>query len=133
MLCSLLCYHKRMTVVLRSLLLWLVLLAVPFQGYAAAAMPCAPAIAAAAQAATHDHAAMLASQHASPHETDQAAHHGGKCGNAAACCSAAALAPPLPSVAAPPPHGSAAIPFTAGLPATVHLAQPERPPQATRA
>lgn len=122
-----------MTVVLRSLLLWLMLLAVPFQGYAAAAMPCAPAITAAAHAATHDHAAMLASQHASAHEAGKPAHHGGKCGNAAACCSAAALAPPLPSVAAPLPDGSAAIPFAADWHASVHLAQPERPPQVPRA
>lgn len=121
-----------MTVVLRSLLLWLMLLAVPFQGYAAAAMPCAPAIAAAQQAATHDHAAMLASQQASAHESGKAVHDGSKCGKAAACCSAAALAPPLPSVAAPLPDGSAAIPFTADWQATVHLAQPERPPQARR-
>lgn len=87
---------------LRAILLWLMMLAVPFQGYAAAAMAfCAPDAAEATAGAAHDHAqhdhgSMHADAHqmhgddAADHHADQGTHddHANamhKCGNCAAC------------------------------------------------
>jgi cytochrome c553 len=54
---------------LRAILLWLMMLAVPFQGYAAAAMAfCAPASAHSSLAVVHDH-------HGHDHGTPDAEHH----------------------------------------------------------
>ncbi|SEO08084.1 hypothetical protein SAMN05428959_104552 [Duganella sp. CF517] len=125
----------------RTLIVWLMLLALPYQGYAAAAMmPCAPAAPAAAghmamPDGPHDHAAMMAamqdrSQQASPDQPDHAGHsHGGiKCGGAACCVAGAPFmaqtiaVPVLPAV-------SSAIPFYSEFPRAVDLAHPERPPQ----
>lgn len=141
--------------VCRSLLLWLVLLAIPFQGVASAGMllcAMAPAVDA-PMAARHDHAAMLAAArtvhgdmphdagHAAAGKTGQEIDHGmgqdgghaghgaSKCGTPGACCVGVALAPTIiagvPALAAP----SLAIPFRASRPAAVDLAHPERPPQ----
>jgi hypothetical protein len=91
---------------LRAVLLLLMMLAVPFQGYAAVAMVFCAASPVELQAgfeherASDDHAA---SQHAHAHEVgDQAAHHhdqddqgaSHKCGNCAAC-HAVGMAPTL--------------------------------------
>ena len=127
---------------LRTFIVWLLLLALPYQGYASAAMmlclPAAPASAAghaAMPAGPHDHAAMMAAmqdqqQEASPDQSGHAGHsHGGiKCGGAACCVAgapfmAAAIAVPvLPAV-------SSAIPFHSEFLRAVDLAHPERPPQ----
>jgi hypothetical protein len=91
---------------LRAILLWLLMLAVPFQGYAAVAMAfCAPAPVGLQAGRGHDHAAHdhAASQDAHEHEAgdpaarhqdhdDQGASH--KCGNCAAC-HAVGMAPTL--------------------------------------
>jgi hypothetical protein len=182
-----------MTALFRSFIVWLMLLALPFQGYAAASMmlcaPAAPAPLMEMDQPGHDHAAMMAALHAghgyhgaasamqpaaapgddvaalpaqlghaaqdaatqgdqpaaSAAQVDggaQHAMHGGnaaksahggiKCGGAAACCAGVALAPDctlaLPALASP----SAPVSFYAGTIPAVHLAHPERPPQAAR-
>ncbi|MGV7207403.1 hypothetical protein ACLB1G_06075 [Oxalobacteraceae bacterium A2-2] len=164
-----------MTALFRSFIVWLMLLALPFQGYAAASMmlcaPAAPAPLMEMGQPGHDHAAMMAAmhgdharayaaqpgdggQHAAAHgdhvgvsaaQVDggaQLAMHGGhaaktahgaiKCGGAAACCVGAALAPDcalaLPALALP----SAPVSFYSDTIPAVHLAHPERPPQAAR-
>jgi len=134
----------------RSLLLWLLVLALPFQGFASARMlACAP-VAAPAQAA-HDHQAMMLAMQGKPHDhaamlramAGQAAHtahdgHDGhhesaKPGSCAACCIGAAMAPiVLPSLALLPP-ASTSIPFRAGHVPSVDPVLPERPPRTTLA
>ena len=127
----------------RTLIVWLMMLALPYQGYASASMmlcaPAAPAASAAGYTAMpagpHDHAAMMAAmqdqQHeASPGQSGHAGHsHGGiKCGGAACCVAGAPFmaqtiaVPVLPAV-------SSAIPFYSQFPRVVDLAHPERPPQ----
>ena len=130
-------------ILFRTLIVWLMLLALPYQGYVSAAMmPCAPAAPVASATAhkampagPHDHAAMMAAmqdqnQEVSPDQSAHAGHsHGGiKCGGAACCVAGApfmaqAIAVPvLPAV-------SSAIPFHSEFPRAVDLAHPERPPQ----
>lgn len=135
-----------MNSILRTLIVWLVLLAVPFPGFASAAMSgCAAGHASRSLAAPasqdhdahaghleamqaeHDHAAMMAGMH----DADGDAQHGvGKCSACSACSIGAAIVPaPLPALAihAPPAW---TIPFTTGRVPSVHLALPERPPRA---
>jgi hypothetical protein len=127
--------------VLRTMLLWLLLLALPFQGIAQAATLCAPA-APVPVAAPHDHAAMMRGHTALAHDHAAMAdaapahdHHDGgghtpaKCGKAAACCLGAALAPFIAAPPALPPPPSEAIPFRAAAPLPVHLAALDRPPK----
>jgi hypothetical protein len=121
--------------VLRTLFVWLLLLALPFQGVAAARM--LPAVGT-AQAGTSAQAATVAQSchgtHASPHTAapahTQAAddHHDKHRGACADCCVVVALtpAPLVPPACAPP---SCAIPFRAGHVASVDPALPERPPR----
>jgi hypothetical protein len=95
-----------MTVLLRSFIVWLMLLALPYQGYASAAMMlCAPVPATAAKSAQsaasaqyhmgmpagpHDHAVMLAAMrdasHVGSHDAsdDAAQHHAATSGDTAA-------------------------------------------------
>jgi len=99
--------------VLKSLLLVLLLLALPLQGMAAAARLHCSTPAHCAQAADHGQ------QHASHSTAD------------AGCCSApAAIAPALALPAALPRMLTEAIPFTPGHVPNVTRAPPERPPQA---
>jgi hypothetical protein len=141
-----------MKALLRTLLLWFLLAAVPFGGFASATMlRCGPASVPAAAPdgrhamhgearqdhaaamlgarhgeAPHDHAAMLAAQHGG-----DAGHHAGhaKCASTGACCIGAPLAPALP--AAPPLQDGrcATVPFVPAEPAAVDLAGLERPPK----
>ena len=129
--------------IVRYLLVWLMLLALPFQGIASAAMlSCVqgamqhPAPAAAMTAMQHD--AAMGEGHCHEQEpvlSAPASHHGdahghdGRCSACADCCIGAALAPaPAPAVAAPDAraifHHAAA-----GHLAAVDLALPERPPR----
>jgi hypothetical protein len=130
-----------MTVLLRSLIVWLMLLALPYQGYASATMMLCVASTPAADSAghaampsgPHDHAAMMATQ---AREVDKSspggAHHGVKCGGTACCAAAAPLAtlsvdePALPLV-------TVSVPFYSDFLPAVDLAHPDRPPQDTRA
>lgn len=130
-----------MTVLLRSLIVWLMLLALPYQGYASATMMLciAPATAAAGSSThaampsgPHDHAAMMAAQAQQHGDDGHSTHNGTKCGGTA-CCAAAApvliFAVDVPS----PLLVSAAIPFYSDFLPAVDLAHPERPPQGLHA
>jgi hypothetical protein len=117
--------------VLRSLFVWLLMLALPVQGLAAARMlpsASAPAAMTAAHLAApaahhcHDMPAATAAKAAGGDHRDK--HHGACPG----CCVAVALtsAPLVPPAFAPP---SFAIPFRAGHVASVDPVLPERPPR----
>jgi hypothetical protein len=115
--------------VLRSLFVWLLLLALPVQGVAAAArmLPHATVTTAthAAPAAQHCHdmaPVADAGKSGDAHHPDK--HHGA----CADCCIAAAPVPAtvVPPACAPP---SVAIPFRAGHVPSVDLSLPERPPR----
>jgi hypothetical protein len=125
-----------MNVLFRSLIIWLMLLALPYQGYASAQMMLCvvPAQASAMPAGPHDHAAMLAAQnqqnqHAQHQSSDDSSskHTNMKC-SGSACCAAAApiLALELPAAVVP---AAIAVAFYSGFLPAVDLAHPERPPQ----
>ena len=130
-----------MTVLLRTFIVWLMLLALPYQGYASAAMMlCAPVSSSVGHtemsmpAGPHDHAAMMASmevhQHDASSDTGHSGHaHGGvKCGGAACCVAGApmmTLAIAVPTL----PAASSDVPFYSEVLHAVDLAHPERPPQ----
>lgn len=134
-----------MNTLLRSLIVWLLMLALPWQGMAAAAMVgCAPApVPAVSMRAMHDAArppchegkAMQDSarqQSEQPEQPEQkgGTHHGSaaKCAACAACGIAAVLPAAFsPFSSAPPPRLQALVAERV-LP-TVHLDQPERPPR----
>jgi hypothetical protein len=118
--------------VLRSLFVWLLLLALPVQGVAAAARmlphaatPAAMAAAHAAPAVQHCHDAAPAADAAKAAGNHHPDKHHGACAD---CCIAAAPvpAPVVPPACAPP---SVAIPFRAGHVPTVDPTLPERPPR----
>ena len=130
--------------VLKSLIVWILLLAVPFQGFASATMlmcaPMQPASPAAAFAAPHDHHAMLAAQaaghvrhaataHAGSKDQPPAGHHAnGKCNSCAACCTGAPI-PPSYAIRVPVAiQNCAVVPFDSDFVPAVDLAFPERPP-----
>lgn len=129
----------------RILIVWLVLLAVPFAGFASAATSCCPPGSTHtmphAQAAMqhHDGARHLAcAQHQACDDQhgqqDHSGKHNAKCANCAACSTAAMLAPlAFAPPAVMPPPSSHAIAFDAGHVPTVDLAHPERPPRFARA
>jgi hypothetical protein len=130
----------------RSLLVWLLLLALPFQGFAAAGMLArgpsmsmsmhepadahAAAPMAKAMAAHGAHCAAHAQPAGQQHDAPlQDGHHGGKAGACADCCAGAAMAPAvLPALVLAPPH-FISIPFRAGHVPSVDPALPERPPR----
>jgi len=139
-----------MTVFLRSLIVYCMLLALPYQGYAAAAMmACLPSPATATAAADahmvmpagpHDHAAMMAALHQANAEhaaqtSDNVYSHAGhthgsaKCGGSACCVAGAPVLADLLSVPVLPAVSNAVAFYAEYLPA-VDLAHPERPPQA---
>lgn len=113
-----------MKTVMRSLIAWLLLLALPFQGLAAARMlpsVSAPAVTHATPVAKHCHATAAAKADVSDHQHE----HRSVCGD---CCIVVALVPvPLVPPAFPPP--SIAIPFRAGHLASVDPPLLERPPR----
>jgi hypothetical protein len=120
---------------LRTVLVWLLLLALPYQGFASASMLCVPsAPAAPLMDGQHDHAAMM-HEHAAMADTpahshsDGSAHSPARCGGVAACCIGAALAPHIVLPPSLPPPPSELIPFHAVTPAPVDLAVPDRPPK----
>lgn len=125
---------------LKSLIVWLMLVAIPFQGFASASMlTCAP-MQAAPVAMTPEHCAEMAAMHgdmdndmasdAAPDQPSSHAHAGGKCSTCASCCFSAAMAPSVPLVHIPADMPELAdFPFDAGHVAIVDLALPERPPK----
>jgi hypothetical protein len=141
-------------ILLKSLIVWLMLVTVPFQGFASATMLfCAPLQApavvttvAGVPAAAHVHHAVLMDQgaqhhhdaasnpHANHHGTSAEAaasqHDGSKCNSCASCCFGASMPPSQASRIPVETQHSAAIPFQSGAVPTVDLDFPERPPQA---
>ena len=113
-----------MKTVMRALIVWLLLLALPFQGVAAARMLPSVSTPAVAHATSlvkrcHDTAAAKAA------DGDHRHKHRSVCGD---CCIVVALVPvPLVPPAFPPP--SIAIPFRAGHLASVDPPLLERPPR----
>jgi hypothetical protein len=124
---------------LRSLIVWLLMLALPWQGMAAAAMVgCGPApLPPVSMHAAHDaarppcHEGMVMHDSAVQQQEQpgqkNGTHHGGaaKC---AACGIAAMLPAAFPPFAPAPPPSLSALPAERVLP-SVHLDQPERPPR----
>lgn len=107
----------------RTLLVWFVLLALPFQGYAAAAMACAHGFNPVAQPAQASPPC-----HGAAHDEDAQPVHE-KCGNCAACSVGAAIAPALPDTAAPAcPRGPCPSTPVAPL-AAFNPDLPDRPPR----
>jgi hypothetical protein len=117
---------------LRILIVWLALLAVPFQGFAAAAaLGCAHS--APAHGMQHDVAAPQHGHACHHHDATKTQQHDGKCSNCAACCAGAAIAPPVMSIAGPAGESTHqtiadALPVPSADPD-----HPERPPRFTRA
>ncbi len=111
-----------------TLLIWLMLLAIPVQGFASATMlMCAP-VANSASVGPHDHAAMLTAQ--SVDEPATSGHHtAAKCSACAAFCLGVAMMSSTPTVLPlldlPSSHTAASTPLLA----SVTPAHPERPPQ----
>lgn len=113
---------------IRVIVLWLMLAALPFQGFASAGMLLRGAAKPVAQAG-HDHAAM--------HSSGQ--HHDGHCGGGSHggamgdCCVGAALAYSPPQ-AAPQPQRAQRLRLPEAVPPLpVDLALPKRPPRAALA
>ena len=138
----------RVKTLLKSLIVWLMLLAIPFQGFASATMlvcapmESAPQLAAMAQAPAamhHGDAAVSGHQHHGADATEAAAadeaaaqhHAGGKCNSCATCCFGAIMAPSAASRIPPEVQHFAFLSFAADRIASVDLAHPERPPQAS--
>lgn len=123
-----------MNAIVKAFFVWLMLLAVPFQGFAAAsALLCAPLPA----AAVHDMAKPAAAQHGAKAAVTEScavahAHHhaDGKCGACANCCTGAAITPSFVPALPVHPARLASIPMAAHRLASVDLALPERPPRA---
>ena len=121
-----------MTVLLRSFVVWLMLLALPYQGYASAQMLLCVVPAPVSTHAMvmpdgpHDHAAMLKAAH--QHDGDKSSSHSSMKCSGSACCAAAAPVLALTLPAPVLPALSAAVVYTDFLPA-VDLTHPERPPQ----
>jgi hypothetical protein len=128
--------------ILKALIVWITLLALPLEGIASATMcVCAP-YAVAHQRAHHDHdhasmaedAAPAAAAHASPsaHADHHPAqhHHCAKCAACAACGSCMSMAPACLTVLPVPASTSVTVPFDQHALSSVDLALPERPPRA---
>ena len=113
-----------MKTVMRSLIVWLLLLALPFQGLAAARM--LPSVS--APAVTHAVSIVKSCHDVAAAKVDDGDHrheHRSACGD---CCIVVAPVPvPLVPPASAPP--SIAIPFRAAPLASVDPPLPERPPR----
>jgi hypothetical protein len=123
---------------LRLLLVCFLMLALPFQAFAAASMRLPVAPAQVAEPAPEAQAAQLPPCHqqmqkavsaAKPvHDAHAGQHAKGKCGSCTACNVGAAMMPGLPAALALPPPSAASIPFRAGHLPSVDPVLPERPP-----
>ena len=129
-------------------LVWLLLLAVPFQGFASASMlSCAPsagltpstmvlssagnesAMVTDDGAALSDHCRAMAAQHHDGSKSGVGHAAGNKCGSCAGCHVGAALASPDANRIAVETPQFSSIPFAPGFVAAVFLDRTERPPQ----
>jgi hypothetical protein len=126
---------------LKVLIVWMTLLAVPLQGFASATMSfCAPPAAAARHG--HDHASMADASgpaahagHAGPEmqagHHPPAHHHSGKCAACATCGSCVSMAPSFPALLpASASPSSIYVSFDQRILPSADLALPERPPRA---
>ena len=93
-----------MNTLLKTLIVWLMLVAIPFQGFATAGMPTCASMQAAPVAVTpehcHDMASAMPADDGADH-TSSLHHTGGKCSSCASCCFGAAMAPSVPGVRVP--------------------------------
>jgi hypothetical protein len=131
-------YSDRMTRVVRSLFLWLLVLALPVQGWAAAAMAsCSHHHGAASHAAVVGHGANAQVDHGqAPADADETGHGDTEaapasphtCSACAACCTVGALPSPVLTV---PADAAAPTVFAALQPTVGAFAAdgPERPPR----
>jgi hypothetical protein len=128
---------------LKVVIVWMTLLAVPLQGFASATMSlCAPPPAAARHDHDHDHASTAGSPEAHAHagharpamQTDHHApahHHSGKCASCATCGSCVSMAPSFPALLpASASPSSIYVSFDQRILPSADLALPERPPRA---
>lgn len=143
-----LCYTRRTMNHLKTLLLWLLLAALPLQGYAAVSMfmcHAGPTMPATITAAPHQHAAGKAHHRAATaaqkSPDGRCAMHAGsgqspcktdagntKCSSCAACCVGLAITVPVSALASVRPLGSEAIPYRV-MHVTAHVPGGlERPP-----
>lgn len=123
----------------RTLLVWLLLLALPFQAVAAAGMlasaPEPMAMAMTPMAVSHAHAGQSAHCAARAASSPDVAHdaHGGKSGSCATCCVGAAITPAALPALGLQPADFISIPFRAGHVPSVDPSLPDRPPRAALA
>jgi hypothetical protein len=126
--------------ILKVLIVWITLLALPLQGFASATMSlCAPLPTVAQH--DYDHGSMaddatdtpVLDQHAEPaNQTDHhpASHHlSGKCAACAACSVCVPLAPSFMTVLPVCASPSMTVPFEQHILPSVYLALLERPPR----
>jgi hypothetical protein len=121
----------------RLLFVWLMLLAIPFQGIASAAMlACAHDAPQGTQQSAHapaHHDAASSPCHETQDKTPDLAHdthdHDGSCSACAACCMGAAMAPAAGINPPAPSLTTTLLVAATGRLAAVDLALPERPPR----
>ncbi|NHZ34515.1 hypothetical protein [Massilia rubra] len=108
----------------RTLLVWLMLLAIPLQGFAAASS----ALCAAANAPLASHAVASMDEGHCDKADSAAPDSPAKCSNCAFCCVGMAIAPAFPAPGAAPPLASELIAYAA-MHVTAHIPGGlERPP-----
>lgn len=130
-------YNCRVNLAIKSLIVWLMLLTVPLQGFASVSkLLCAPPPVAAhvtVHASTSKAAIVAARDQIAAHEHngDHSPHHhpDEKCGACASCCFGAAMAPSF--IVGLPQHSMREIALAASVVplASVDLELPERPPR----
>ncbi|HUW28313.1 MAG TPA: hypothetical protein VMV97_06875 [Sulfuriferula sp.] len=117
-----------MKILFKTIVVWLLLLSAPVQGFAAVAMM-------PAGHAGHEmpqHPAVSSMEHADCcMPTGNGHDHAGTCSSCLAGCIGMAIAPPVIAVSSMPVYGSEAIPFRSQVFRSFVSATPERPPQAS--
>lgn len=129
-----------MKILFKTIVVWLLLLSAPVQGFAAVAMMCCvptqqQMTMMPAGHAGHEmpqHAAVSSMQHTDCcMPTGNGHDHAGTCSSCLAGCIGMAIAPPAIAVSSMPVYGSEAIPFRSQVFRSFVSATPERPPQAS--
>jgi hypothetical protein len=129
-------YDFGMRSVFHTILIWLMLLAVPVQGFAAASMLlCEPIVVShSGSSLPHHHDQTQISQgseHAHDHQHTGNHHTADKCGACAACCIAVAMTAPASAVLPQMHIDSERIAALDAFPSSVVPDYPDRPPQAS--
>ncbi|WP_147073979.1 hypothetical protein [Sulfuriferula plumbiphila] len=129
-----------MKILFKTIVVWLLLLSAPVQGFAAAAMMCCVPTQQQMTMMPADHAGHEMPRHpaaASMDHADCCMSTGGSHANAGTCssclagCVGVVIAPPVIAVSAMPVYGSEAIPFRPRVFRSFVSATPERPPQSS--